>query len=388
MQTYVSQLRKALGAEAIVTRPPGYLLRVEEEALDAAASAPARRGAPAGGRGEQQERAGRPLPARRSRSGAGPPLADVAFDSFARNEVERLAEERLEALTDRIDCELALGRHDELVAELETLVGQHPLRERLRAQLMLALYRSGRQADALAAYQDARRTLVDELGLEPSRELQELEKAILIHDPDVAGALPRTARAAGASAALRVAVLAVVAILVPVGVSLGLAFVLQDEQPAARLLEPNSVGFIDVESGARHEIVPGRRGAERARGCRQLSVGRQLPRQDATRIDRVTGIRSRFRSRTATGLAEDGTIWVWTLQRRLVPIRFEKAGNSSSLGRGVAPRRPDPRHASRAAQTWIRWEDRLRRWLSLGNGARNDCDPREHDRTCTSGHPS
>src|SRR5262249_52275665 len=104
------------------------------------------------------------------------------FESFARNEVEGLDEERLRALMDRIDCELALGQHHELVAELEALVGQYPLRERLRGQLILALYRSGRQADALAEYQNARRTLVDELGLEPGGELQALERAILTHD--------------------------------------------------------------------------------------------------------------------------------------------------------------------------------------------------------------
>ena len=112
----------------------------------------------------------------------GPPLANVAFESFARSEVERLEEERLDALTDRIDCELALGRHHELTSELESLVKQYPLRERLRAQLMLAFYRSGRQADALVAYQNARRTLVEELGLEPGRELHDLQQAILRHD--------------------------------------------------------------------------------------------------------------------------------------------------------------------------------------------------------------
>ena len=105
--------------------------------------------------------------------------------------MERLEDERLDALTDRIDCELALGRHYELTSELESLVKQYPLRERLRAQLMLALYRSGRQADALIAYQNARRTLVEELGLEPGEELQRLERAILQHDAELD--LPPTA---------------------------------------------------------------------------------------------------------------------------------------------------------------------------------------------------
>jgi predicted ATPase/DNA-binding SARP family transcriptional activator len=189
VQTYVSKLRRALGPEMIATRAPGYLLRIEEDALDAI-------------RFRRLTAEGRRLAANAEHAHAdtvyrealalwrGPPLADVIFESFARNEVERLEEERLGALMDRIDCELALGDHDQLVAELETLVKRHPLRERLHAQLMLALYRSGRQADALAAYHDARRTLVEELGLEPSRELQALEGAILNQDPALA-ATPR-----------------------------------------------------------------------------------------------------------------------------------------------------------------------------------------------------
>ena len=122
---------------------------------------------------------------RGSRSGADGRSATSAFESFAANEAERLNEQRLEALTERIDCDLRVGRHGELVGELEALVAEHPLRESLRGPLMLALYRSGRQADALEAYVDARRTLRDELGLEPSPELRRLEQEILRHD-DVA----------------------------------------------------------------------------------------------------------------------------------------------------------------------------------------------------------
>ena len=116
----------------------------------------------------------------------GPALADVAYESFAQAAIARLEEIRLAALELRIDADLALGRHDELVGELETLVAEHPLRERLRTRLMTALYRSGRQAEALDAYRDARRALVDELGIDPSPALRELEGAILRQDP-VAG---------------------------------------------------------------------------------------------------------------------------------------------------------------------------------------------------------
>ena len=113
----------------------------------------------------------------------GPPLADLSYESFAQPAIRRLEELRLGTLEKRIDADLALGRHSDLVAELEALVAQHPLREHLRAQLMLALYRCGRQADALAAYQSTRRALVEQLGIEPSPPLRELEQAILRQDP-------------------------------------------------------------------------------------------------------------------------------------------------------------------------------------------------------------
>jgi DNA-binding SARP family transcriptional activator len=113
----------------------------------------------------------------------GAPLSDFAYESFAKDEIVRLEELHVAAVEDRIEAELACGRAEVLVPELEALVARHPVRERLRRQLMLALYRTGRQAEALAAYRDARETLLGELGIEPSRALQELEKAILAQDP-------------------------------------------------------------------------------------------------------------------------------------------------------------------------------------------------------------
>ncbi len=101
----------------------------------------------------------------------GPALADFAYESFAQSAIARLEELRLAAIELRVDADLALGRHNDLIGELESLVGEHPLRERVRGQLMLALYRAGRQAEALAVYQDARSVLVDQLGIEPSPAL-------------------------------------------------------------------------------------------------------------------------------------------------------------------------------------------------------------------------
>ena len=165
---YVSRLRRVLGAGRLETRPPGYVLRVEPGELDLHRFREL----------IAQDRHREALALWR-----GPALADLAFEDFARSEIARLEELRLSALEGRFEHELAAGRHAELAGELAAAVRAHPLRERLAGQLMLALYRSGRQADALAAYRDARATLVDELGLEPSEELSALQRRILVHDP-------------------------------------------------------------------------------------------------------------------------------------------------------------------------------------------------------------
>ena len=167
IQYYISQLRKTLGADRIVTRAPGYMIRVEHDELDLA-------------RFEQLSQDG----SAESLHAAlelwrGPALADLAYESFAREEASRLEELRLVVQERRIDADLETGRTAELVSELERLVKEHPLREQLRGQLMLALYRSGRQAEALAAYQAVRSALVEELGIEPGAELQQLERAML-----------------------------------------------------------------------------------------------------------------------------------------------------------------------------------------------------------------
>jgi len=193
VQVYMSNLRKALGDGVLVTRGHGYLLQtargqVDVDRFEVLVDA----GRTALGEGDARgasERLREALALWR-----GPPLADFAYEPFAQAEAARLEEERLAALEDRIDADLALGRHAALVGELESLVRGHPLRERLQGQLMLALYRSGRQADALERYQEARRRLTDELGIEPGPELQELERAILNQDPELGGRSRRLPR--------------------------------------------------------------------------------------------------------------------------------------------------------------------------------------------------
>jgi DNA-binding SARP family transcriptional activator len=189
LRVNVARLRKALPEGVLTTRSPGFVIRVAADELDLH-------------RFERLVDEGRGLLARGLAADAsqrlrealslwrGPALADFAYESFAQAAIARLDEIRLAATELRIDADLALGRHDELVGELEALVAEHPLRERLRGCLMTALYRSGRQAEALDAYQNARRALVDELGIEPSPGLQELERAILRQDPALDVASP------------------------------------------------------------------------------------------------------------------------------------------------------------------------------------------------------
>src|SRR5688572_30196065 len=194
LRVRVSQLRKTLeggrreGRSILLARSPGYVLHAEPASIDAR-------------RFERLLAEGRAALEDDPETAAvtlrdalalwhGPALADFAYESFAQAEIARLEELRQAAVEARIDADLALGRHGELVGELEALVAAEPLRERQRGQLMLALYRSGRQADALAAFREGREHLVEELGIEPGRALQELEGAILRHDPALEAPAP------------------------------------------------------------------------------------------------------------------------------------------------------------------------------------------------------
>jgi len=174
LQNFVGQLRKLVGAQALVTQAPGYLLRVAPEQIDLERFRELRERARARPPEERAEALRQALALWR-----GPPLAEFRYELWAEPEIERLEDLRLATVEDRFEAELESGRDSELVGELEALVAAQPLRERLRAQLMLALYRSGRQAEALDVYQDARRRLVDELGIEPSPALQQVNGAIL-----------------------------------------------------------------------------------------------------------------------------------------------------------------------------------------------------------------
>lgn len=187
LQVYISKLRRLLepgdgSAPLIVTVPPGYSVRVSEVQLDLlefeTAVTRARRFSAGGDHDAAAEvyRAALDL-------WQGTPLADLAGEDYVASEVTRLELNRMGVVVERIDAELARGHHAEVTADLTRLVAEHPLDERVRAQLMVALYRSGRHTDALATFQDLRTTLGEELGLEPGREIRDLEERILMHDP-------------------------------------------------------------------------------------------------------------------------------------------------------------------------------------------------------------
>jgi DNA-binding SARP family transcriptional activator len=177
LQNSVSQLRKLLGADTLVTKPPGYQLAITREQVDLE-------------RFRDLCESARTLPPEQKASKLrkalalwrGSPLADLAFESFAQSEIGRLEALRLAILEERVEADLEAGRHTELIGELESLVTENAFSERLRGHLMLALYRSGRQAEALQVYHDARRVLIEELGIEPSPSLQQLHGAILRQD--------------------------------------------------------------------------------------------------------------------------------------------------------------------------------------------------------------
>jgi len=241
LQTYVSRLRRHVGSGdgvAIAFGAGGYALRTDPASIDSQRFTRAVGDVNGGSAAERAQRLSEALALWR-----GAALADFRYEQFAQVEIERLEELRLGALESRIAADLECGRHAELVPELETLVAEQPLRERFREQLMLALYRSGRQAEALEAYRSGRRRLVDELGIEPGPRLQELERAILAHDPALevpaGGSVLRRPRTAWLVLAVTLVSLAVVA---------GAILLFRDDLSAARasvVVRPHSLAVIN-----------------------------------------------------------------------------------------------------------------------------------------------
>ena len=310
VQMYVSQLRRALGDGVLTTHGRGYRLELGRIELDA------RRFEEGVRRAAAEERPERAVELLRDALSLwrGPALADVAYERFAAEEISRLEELRLAAVEDRIERELELRRAEELVPELQGMVAAHPLRERLRGQLMLALYRSGRQPEALEVYRDVRQRLDRELGLEPSRALRELEAAILRQDRtlDPPGTLvrrpigSRQMRSSGllalGGALLALAAAGAIVVSLSAGRDAGLATV-----------SANSVAVVEPKNGAIIGAIPvGDQPGVMALAGRQLWVA-----NGADRTLSAIDTRSRRPLRT-TGLtavpfdiaAGPGTLWL------------------------------------------------------------------------------
>lgn len=258
VQGYVHALRRRLPAARLETAPAGYALRADRESLDLLELRALLEAADRASAGESVDLRRRALALWR-----GPPLADVALEGIDRHALSSLDELRLTTQLEVIGAELELGRHAQLVGELESLAGRHRYQERVAALLMTALYRSGRQADALRAYREISGRLDDELGLQPGRELRDLEAKILRHDPSLviaAGAtarepLPESTVAPLRPSRRRVGAAAAVASLAAVIV---VAAVLVDRRDAAQLsVPPNSVAVVDPETGRVVGVVEG-----------------------------------------------------------------------------------------------------------------------------------
>ena len=389
IQNHVSQLRRVLGDDRLQTLARGYALRVGAKELDVDRF----RQRLADGRTAQA--AGDPERASLLLREAlamwhGPPLAEFTYEPFAHHEIGRLEELRLSALIERIDVDLALGRHSDLVGELETLVAQHPLQERLRGQLMLALYGCGRQAEALHVYQDARRTLVEELGIEPGEPLRRLEQSILTHDPALEQpASPRSRSAGGVRrrsrrwpAVLRNQRLLVVVLAsaAAVAASAAAVFAWSDHSAPGATITGNAVAIIDPASNrVTGQVAVGVAPAALTLGNGGLWVANTVD-QSVSRVDLTS--RKVTRNIAVGGVPISlavGRNAVWVVRRRpdgfpeLIKIdpRFDVVGSGRRVVHG------DPWAAASVAAG----ADAV--WVAAEAGSLERLDPRGKARTAT-----
>lgn len=344
---YVSQLRKVLGDGCLLTRGHGYVLAVEPGQLDF-------------DRFERLLDEGRTLLAGGDAKGAGEtlrealalwrgaPLADFGTEPFAQTEIARLEDLRLAALEARIEADLLVARHKELVGELDALTAGNPLHERFWAQLMLALYRSGRQTEALGAYQKARRALAEQVGLAPGPELQRLERAILAHDPSLeleqrVMRVPPTRRKGMLRPRWLLA--GIVALVGVVALATAAVVLTRENGPAAlSTISPDSIGIVDPERSALVKQIPlHARPAAIAFGTGSLWVAtsdRQTLLQIDPRTHKVAQTIGLGAEPTAIA-AGDGYVWVLCSRRKLL---FQFDGDTGVLvsKRILRTKVPDP----------------------------------------------
>ena len=355
LHNYVSQLRRMLGDDRLQTQPRGYALRVRPGELDVDGFRQQFE------EGRRAQAAGDPERAALLLREAlalwrGSPLADFTYEAFARDEIGRLDELHLSALIERIDADLALGRHVDVIGELETLVAQHPAQERLRGQLMLALYRSERQAEALQVYQDARRVLVEELGIEPSQALQRLEQSILTQDTAIelpVSERPRPTVADARSSSRRWPVMLqnqrlLVAVLVAaaaVGGAAAALFAWSDNSEPAQIVAGNAVAIIDPRSDrVTGQVAVGAAPAALAIGKGSLWVANTVD-LSVSRVDLASGKTTRTIPVGGVPISlAVGRNAVWVVRRRadghpeLIAIdpRFDAVGSGRRMVQGDA----------------------------------------------------
>jgi YVTN family beta-propeller protein len=364
LQGYMSHLRKALADPVLVTRGGGYLLDATADQVDAerfkATVEEARRALADDDAARARELLDGALSLWR-----GEALADLAYEPFAQGDVARLEEARLGAIEDRVDADLMLGRHRDVVGELEGLVSLYPHRERLLGQLMLALYRSGRHADALDAYQRGRKALGDELGLEPGSELRALEQRILTHDPTldappVARPPPEDGRPRSPTGLEGKLIIAGGVLLLAAAIAAVVVVVTGGNGPRLRA-PPNSVAAIDIKTNrvVAHAGVGTRPGAI-AYGSGSLWIA-NLDDQTVSRVDPRTLQTLRTLSPPASPTditAARGRVWVVSSAptARFVSVsridpQFDAIGRVIRIG-NVVPGSPAQVEA-REASLWV-----------------------------------
>jgi peptide/nickel transport system substrate-binding protein len=321
LHNVVSGIRKGLGNGELVTRDGGYMLHVAPGELDADRFAElVQHGAAAHARGDPESAAA--LLREALELWRGPPLGDLAYHPALADEAARLEEARLVALEERIEADLARGHHADVVAELEALVSQHPLRERLRADQMLALYRCGRQADALASYRDARERLVDELGIEPGPALRRLEQAVLEQDPELGAPDKLPAAPLAVAWARRHAGALIVAGTLAVATAVVALVAALDSTPRGLpSISPEAVGVVDPQTGRiEAQLAFGGRpmGAVRAAGAVWIANGSRgtVARVDPDRLGIVDTVA--VGGDTTAVAAADEAVWAVSSDERVV----------------------------------------------------------------------
>ena len=349
LQNAVSHLRKELGDGRLLTRDPGYVLRIEKDELDVQ-------------RFEQLAKEGRGEEA--LALWRGTPLLGLTDERFADDARRHLEEQRLAVLEDRIDDDLAAGRHAELVSQLEQLVGEHPLRERLQGQLMRALYGAGRQADALEAYRQARKTLSQELGLEPGPQLQELERKILTQDPELAPrpSTRRAARPPSARPPRRLALLGLAGAVLLTGAAFGVVHAF-DGSTTPIVVTPNSVAVIDPGRNRVVKVLPV------GNTPRGIAVGRDSVwvansangTVSQIDIDKLQMVKTIGIGAQATDLVEAyGRVWVTTgIDNSVVPIDARSGGVQDTIPLSNDPTASAFAVTAGADALWVASGDRL-----------------------------